>query len=212
MHSHRVINTRQIKQEWEGFIAVIYMKAICLLQKREHISLTQNLTIRSHEQGKKGHFCHCSDTNIHLPLARSAQPSGQLSLYLLNDLSGLWSEFTRGIIAPTFGHLQSMTNECLCHYNFRNDPLFDGCDFWCRVPGVTDRTGLDWTEIYWIRNGPDPDRTQALVQFWSGFWGDLILKSQTQDIQAEAFLKYLVKTLTQPFSFITFSRYFINLI
>ena len=33
-----------------------------------HISLEQNLTIRSHDGGKEGHFCNCGDTSIHLPL------------------------------------------------------------------------------------------------------------------------------------------------
>ena len=41
-----------------------------------HISLEQNLTIKSHDGGKEGHFCDCGDTSIHLPLTRSAQPSG----------------------------------------------------------------------------------------------------------------------------------------
>ena len=54
-----------------------------------HISLEQNLTIRSHDGGKEGHFCNCGDTSIHLPLTRSAQPSGQLSLYLLNEFNSL---------------------------------------------------------------------------------------------------------------------------
>ena len=54
-----------------------------------HISLEQNLTIRSHNGGKEGHFCNCGDTSIHLPLTRSAQPSGQLSLYLLNEFNSL---------------------------------------------------------------------------------------------------------------------------
>ena len=57
--------------------------------KRTHISLEQNLTIRSHDGGKEGHFCNCGDTSIHLPLTRSAQPSGQLSLYLLNEFNSL---------------------------------------------------------------------------------------------------------------------------
>ena len=54
-----------------------------------HISLEQNLTIRSHDGGKEGHFCKSGDTSIHLPLTRSAQPSGQLSLYLLNEFNSL---------------------------------------------------------------------------------------------------------------------------
>ena len=57
--------------------------------KQYHISLEQNLTIRSHDSGKEGHFCNCGDTSIHLPLTRSAQPSGQLSLYLLNEFNSL---------------------------------------------------------------------------------------------------------------------------
>ena len=48
--------------------------------KDVHISLEQNLTIRSHDGGKEGHFCNCGDTSIHLPLTRGTQPSGQLSL------------------------------------------------------------------------------------------------------------------------------------
>ena len=59
-----------------------------------HVSLEQNLTIRSHDCGKEGHFCNCGDTSIHLPLTRSAQPSGQLSLFLLNEFNSLWGEFT----------------------------------------------------------------------------------------------------------------------
>ena len=60
---------------------------------------------QSDDHGKEGHFWSCKGTNTHLPLTRDAQPSGQLSLYLLNDLNSLWSEFTKGIIALTVGHL-----------------------------------------------------------------------------------------------------------
>ena len=58
-----------------------------LLINGMHISLEQNLTIRSRDGGKEGHFCNCGDTSNPLPLTRSAQPSGQLSLYLLNELN-----------------------------------------------------------------------------------------------------------------------------
>ena len=68
------------------------------------ISLEQNLTIRSHDVWKEEHFCNCADTSIHLSLTRSAQPSGQLFLYLLNEFNSLWSEFTKGIIALTVGY------------------------------------------------------------------------------------------------------------
>ena len=44
-----------------------------------HISLVQNLTIKSLDGGKGGHFCNCGYTSIYLPLNRGTQPSGQLS-------------------------------------------------------------------------------------------------------------------------------------
>ena len=53
---------------------------ISLQRQTAHTSLEQNLTIRSHDGGKEGHFYNCGDTSIHLPLTRSAQQSGQLSL------------------------------------------------------------------------------------------------------------------------------------
>ena len=56
---------------------------------KKHISLGQNLTTRSHDCGKEGHLSNCGDTSIHLPLTRSAQPSGQLPLYLLNEFNSL---------------------------------------------------------------------------------------------------------------------------
>ena len=52
-------------------------------------SLRQNLTTKTHDHRKQGHFCNCRGTNTHLPLTRDAQPSGQLSLYLLNYLNSL---------------------------------------------------------------------------------------------------------------------------
>ena len=73
--------------------------------KANHMSLRQNLTIKSDDHEKEGHFCNCRGISIHLPLTRGVQPRGQLSLYLLNDLIGLYSEFTNGIIAPAVGHL-----------------------------------------------------------------------------------------------------------
>ena len=71
-----------------------------------HISLEQNLTIRSHDGGKEGYFCNCGDTSIHLPLTRNAQPSGQLSLYLLNEFNIVYEvNLYEGIIALTVGYL-----------------------------------------------------------------------------------------------------------
>ena len=45
-----------------------------------HISLEQNLTIRSHDGGKEGHFCNCGDTSILLPLTRGTQLPGNYPL------------------------------------------------------------------------------------------------------------------------------------
>ena len=75
-----------------------------------HMFLRQNLTIKSHDGGKGGHFCYHNGISNHLPLTRGVQPPGQLSLYLLNDLSSLCSEFTKGIIALPVWHLESMAN------------------------------------------------------------------------------------------------------
>ena len=100
--------------------------------------LRQNLTIKSHDGGKEGHFCYHNDISNHLPLTRGVQPPGQLSLYLLNDLSSLCSEFTKGIIALAVGHLQSMANDCLCHCDSRNSLLFHRHDFgWLKLTSVT---------------------------------------------------------------------------
>ena len=74
-------------------------------QEAGHILLRKNLTIKSHDGGKGGHFCHCNVISNHLPLTRGAPLVGQLSLYLDNDLSSLCSEFTKGIIALPVGHL-----------------------------------------------------------------------------------------------------------
>ena len=62
--------------------------------------LRQNLTIISHDGGKESHFCYPSGIrHNHFPLTRGAPLVGQLSLYLLYDLSSLSSEFTKGIFA-----------------------------------------------------------------------------------------------------------------
>ena len=82
-----------------------HQKLNLLMKKMEHMFLRQNLTIKSHDGGKEGHFCYHNDISNHLPLTRGVQPPGQLSLYLLNDLSSLCSEFTKGIIALAVGHL-----------------------------------------------------------------------------------------------------------
>ena len=76
-----------------------------LFLKKIHILLRKNLTIESHDGGKESHFCYHNGISNHLPLTRGVQPPGQLSLYLLNDLSSLCSEFTKGIIALAVGHL-----------------------------------------------------------------------------------------------------------
>ena len=70
-----------------------------------HISLRQNSTIKSHDGGKGGHFCHCDGKSINLQLTRGVPLVGQLSLYLLNDFNSLCSEFTKGIIAPPVGQI-----------------------------------------------------------------------------------------------------------
>ena len=57
-----------------------FCQTLCARFNIQHISLEQNLTIRSHDGGKEGHFCNRGDTSIHLPLTRTTEPSGQLSL------------------------------------------------------------------------------------------------------------------------------------
>ena len=54
--------------------------------------LKQNLTIKSHDGGKEGHFCYHNGISNHLSLTRGAPLVVQISLYLLNDLSILCSE------------------------------------------------------------------------------------------------------------------------
>ena len=44
---------------------------------------------KSHDRGKRGYFGNHKVISYHLPLTRGAQPPGQLSLYLLNDLNSL---------------------------------------------------------------------------------------------------------------------------
>ena len=45
-----------------------------------HISLEQNLTIRSHDGGKGGHFCNCHKISIHLQSKRSVPLVGHCPL------------------------------------------------------------------------------------------------------------------------------------
>ena len=56
------------------------MQRIDLMNKVEHITLEQNLTIRSRDHGKEGHFCNCGETSIHLPLTRGTQLPGNYPL------------------------------------------------------------------------------------------------------------------------------------
>ena len=54
-----------------------------------HIFLRQISTIKSYDLGKLGYFCNHKVISYHLQLTRGAQPPGQLSLYLLNDINSL---------------------------------------------------------------------------------------------------------------------------
>ena len=45
-----------------------------------HMFLRQNLTIKSHDDGKGGYFYNCGGTSINLQLTRSVPLVGQLSL------------------------------------------------------------------------------------------------------------------------------------
>ena len=54
-----------------------------------HMLLRQILTIKSHDRGKRGYFSNHKVISYHLQLTRGAQPPGQLSLYLLNDINSL---------------------------------------------------------------------------------------------------------------------------
>ena len=54
-----------------------------------HIFLRHISTIKSHDRGKGGYFGNHKVISYHLQLTRGAQPPGQLSLYLLNDINSL---------------------------------------------------------------------------------------------------------------------------
>ena len=54
-----------------------------------HMFLRQISTIKSHDRGKRGYFGNHKVISYHLQLTRGAQPPGQLSLYLLNDINSL---------------------------------------------------------------------------------------------------------------------------
>ena len=64
-----------------------------------HMFLRQNLSTKSNDGGKGGHFCNCNDISNDLQWTRGALVVGQLSLNLDNDLSILSCKFTKGIIA-----------------------------------------------------------------------------------------------------------------
>ena len=70
-----------------------------------HMFLWQVSTIKSHDGGKRGHFGNHKVISYYLQLTRAAQPPGQLSLYLLNDINSLLSEINKGIIALTVWRL-----------------------------------------------------------------------------------------------------------
>ena len=89
----------------EKRILVMLSKFLSADLKSSCMLLKSILTNQSHDGGKEGHFCYHNGISNHLPLTRGVQPPGQLSLYLLNDLSSLCSEFTKGIIALAVGHL-----------------------------------------------------------------------------------------------------------
>ena len=57
--------------------------ASCKKSERKQISLRQNSTIKSHDGGKGGHFCHCDGKRINFQLTRGVPLVGQLSLYLM---------------------------------------------------------------------------------------------------------------------------------
>ena len=54
-----------------------------------HMLLWQIATIKSHDRGKRGYFGNHKVISYHLQLSRGAQPPGQLSLYLLDDINSL---------------------------------------------------------------------------------------------------------------------------
>ena len=87
------------------------MDCICKKSRRcykssntTHIFLRHISTIKSHDREKGGYFVNHKVISYHLQLTRGAQPTGQLSLYLLNDIKSLWREFTKGTIALVVGH------------------------------------------------------------------------------------------------------------
>ena len=54
-----------------------------------HMFLQQISTIKSLDRGKRGYFGNHKVISYHLQSTRGAQPPGQLSLYLLNDINSL---------------------------------------------------------------------------------------------------------------------------
>ena len=70
-----------------------------------HISLRQNSTLKSRDGVKGGQFYHCDGISNNLQLTRGVPLVGRLSLYFLNDLISLCSEFTIGVIVLPMGQI-----------------------------------------------------------------------------------------------------------
>ena len=65
------------------------MRKVSQLFIGAHVFLRQISAIKSHDRGKRGYFGNHKVISYHLQLTRGAQPPGQLSLYLLNDINSL---------------------------------------------------------------------------------------------------------------------------
>jgi len=83
----------------------IFFRSRAIQLEPSHILLEKILIIKSHDGGNGGHFCHSNVISHYLTLTSGAPLVGQLSFYLPNDLSSLWSKFTKGIIALPVGQL-----------------------------------------------------------------------------------------------------------
>ena len=79
--------------EWkfvlEQHICDLYQVLAEKTAAERHMFLQQISTIKSHDRGKPGYFGNHKVISYHLQLTRGAQPPGQLSLYLLNDINSL---------------------------------------------------------------------------------------------------------------------------
>ena len=126
------LSDKKIILPYQMLLSVFYPKKKKLYmpcKHAHHIFVRQNLTVKSHDGGKGGHFCQCDGKSINLQLTRGVPLVRQLSLYLLNDFKSLLSEFTKGIMALAVGQIQPIANECLFRCNYRNALLFHHHDF-----------------------------------------------------------------------------------